>query len=161
MTEQDKKAIAALNTVSYGLYVISSKMDGRVNAQCGNSLFQITTAPRRVAVGINKSNYTFEFIRSSGVLCLNVLRQDQIPYVKHFGLQTGRKVDKFATVKYEARATGSPVLPDALAFMDCRVVVPNCVDCGTHMIFVCDMTEGDVLNPGEPLTYDFYRKNRT
>ena len=116
MTEQDKKAIAALNTISYGLYVISSKMDGRVNAQCGNSLFQITTAPRRVAVGINKSNYTFEFIRSSGVLCLNVLRQNQIPYVKHFGLQTGRKVDKFATVKYEARATGSPVLPDALAY---------------------------------------------
>ena len=97
MIEQDKKAIAALNMISYGLYVISSKMDGRVNAQCGNSLFQITTSPRRLAVGINKSNYTFEFIHSSGVLCVNVLRQDQIPYVKHFGLQTGRKVDKFAT----------------------------------------------------------------
>ena len=81
--------------------------------------------------------------------------------MKHFGLQTGRKVDKFATVKYEARATGSPVLPDALAYMDCRVVLPNCVDCGTHMIFVCDLAEGDVLNPGEPLTYDYYRKNRT
>jgi len=161
MTEQDKKTIAALNTISYGLYVISSKMDGRVNAQCGNSLFQITNSPRKIAVGINKSNYTFEFIKSSGAMAVNILKQDQIPYVKHFGLQTGRKVDKFATVKYETRGTGCPILPDALSYMDLRVIMPSCIDCGTHMIFVCDVVEGDVLNPGEPLTYDFYRKNRT
>ena len=71
MIDQDKKAIAALNTISYGLYVISSKMDGRVNAQCGNSLFQITNSPRKIAVGINKSNYTHELIRSSGVMAVN------------------------------------------------------------------------------------------
>jgi flavin reductase (DIM6/NTAB) family NADH-FMN oxidoreductase RutF len=161
MTDQDKKTIAALNTISYGLYVISSKMDGRLNAQCGNSLFQITNSPRKIAVGINKSNYTYEFIRSSGVLAVNVLRQDQIPHVKHFGLQTGRKVDKFATVKYETRETGCPILPDALSYMELRVIAPSCIDCGTHMIFVCDVVQGDVLNTGEPLTYDFYRKNRT
>ena len=161
MTEQDKKTIAALNTITYGLYVISSRMGEKVNAQCGNSMFQITNSPRKIAVGINKSNYTFEFIRASGVLAVNVLRQDQIPHVKHFGLQSGRKVDKFATVKYETRETGSPILPDALSFMDCRVIEPSCVDCGTHMIFVCDVVQGDVLNSGEPLTYDYYRKNRT
>jgi flavin reductase (DIM6/NTAB) family NADH-FMN oxidoreductase RutF len=161
MTDQDKKTIASLNTITYGLYVISSKMDGKVNAQCGNSLFQITNSPRKIAVGINKSNYTFEFIKSSGLLAVNVLKQDQIAYVKHFGLQTGRKVDKFATVKYETRATGCPILPDALSYMDLRVIMPSCIDCGTHMIFVCDVVEGEVLNLGEPLTYDFYRKNRT
>jgi flavin reductase (DIM6/NTAB) family NADH-FMN oxidoreductase RutF len=161
MTEQDKKTIAALNTITYGLYIVSSRTGEKVNAQCGNSMFQITNSPRRIAVGINKSNYTHEFIKSSGVLAVNVLRQDQIPHVKHFGLQSGRKVDKFAFVKFETRETGSPILPDALSFMDCRVIVPSCVDCGTHMIFVCDVVQGDVLNPGEPLTYDFYRKNRT
>jgi len=161
MTEQDKKAIAALNTITYGLYVVSSRTDEKVNAQCGNSMFQITNSPRKIAVGINKSNYTFEFIRASGVLAVNVLRQNQIAYVKHFGLQSGRKVDKFATTRFETRETGSPILPDALSFMDCRVIVPSCIDCGTHMIFVCDVVWGDVLNPGEPLTYDYYRRNRT
>jgi len=160
MTEQDKKAIDALNTISYGLYVISSKMDDRVNAQCGNSLFQITAAPRKVAIGINMKNYTFEFIKSSGVLAVNVLKQDQLSYVRHFGLQSGRKVDKFATVKYATRTTGCPILPDALAFFECRVVHPSCVDCGTHMLFVCDVVAGDVLNPGEALTYDYYRRQR-
>jgi flavin reductase (DIM6/NTAB) family NADH-FMN oxidoreductase RutF len=160
MTEQDKQAIAALNTITYGLYVISSLWDGKVNAQCGNSLFQITNSPRKIAVGINKSNYTYEFIRASGVLCINILKQDQIPYARHFGLQSGRTVDKFATVKYEVRDTGSPVLPDALSFLDCKVILPSCVDCGSHMLFICDVVTGAILNPGEPLTYDYYRKNR-
>jgi flavin reductase (DIM6/NTAB) family NADH-FMN oxidoreductase RutF len=160
MTEQDKQAIAAINTITYGLYVISSRMDNRVNAQCGNSLFQITSSPRRIAVGINKSNYTHEFITASAVLAVSVLRQDQIAYVKQFGLQSGRKVDKFATVKHITRSTGCPILPDALAFLDCRVNVPDCVDCGTHMVFICDVIEGEVLNPGEPLTYEYYRRNR-
>ncbi len=161
MTEQDKKAIAALNTITYGLYVISSIKDRAVNAQCGNSIFQITNSPRRLAIGINKTNLTHEFITASGALCVNVLRQDQLAYVRHFGLQSGRKVDKFATVKYVTRATGCPVLPDALSYFDCRVIVPSCVDCGTHMIFICDVIDADILNPGVALTYDYYRKNRT
>jgi flavin reductase (DIM6/NTAB) family NADH-FMN oxidoreductase RutF len=160
MTDQDKNALAALNTISYGLYVISSRVGDRINAQTGNSLFQVTTSPRQIALGINKSNYTYEFIRDSGVLAINVLKQDQIPYVKHFGLQTGRKTDKFATVKYAARTTGCPVLPDAHAFLDCRVLQPKCIDCGSHMVFICEVVDGEVLNPGEPLTYSYYRKNR-
>jgi flavin reductase (DIM6/NTAB) family NADH-FMN oxidoreductase RutF len=160
MTEQDKQAIAALNTISYGLYIISSRNGDRLNAQCGNSLFQITTSPRRVAIGINKGNYTFEFIKASGVLAVSVLRLDQIPHVKHFGLQSGRKVDKFATVKYETRETGCPILPNALAWFECRVIAEQCIDCGTHMLFLCDVVGGSVLAGGEPLTYDYYRKNR-
>jgi flavin reductase (DIM6/NTAB) family NADH-FMN oxidoreductase RutF len=113
-----------------------------------------------MAVGINKSNYTCEFIKASGVMAINALRQDQIPYVKHFGLQTGRKVDKFATVKYITRSTGCPILPDAHSFFECRVFHELCRDCGTHMLFVCDILEGDVLNPGEVLTYEYYRRNR-
>jgi flavin reductase (DIM6/NTAB) family NADH-FMN oxidoreductase RutF len=160
MTEQDKQTVAALNTISYGLYVISSKMDSKVNAQCGNSLFQITAAPRKVAIGINKKNYTFELIKSSGVLAVNVLKLEQLGYVRHFGLQSGRTVDKFANVKYTTRTTGCPILSDALAFFECRVIHPSCVDCGTHMLFVCDVVEGGVLNPGEALTYDYYRRQR-
>ena len=160
MTEQDKKTLAALNTISYGLYVISSKRGDRVNAQAGNSLFQITTSPRQIALGINKSNYTCEFIHESGLLAINVMKQDQIPLVKHFGLQSGRKVDKFAAVKYVTRTTGCPILPEAHSFLDCRVLREKCVDCGSHMLFVCEVVEGEVLNPGEPLTYDYYRKNR-
>ena len=160
MTEMDKKTLAAFNTISYGLYVISSRRGEKVNAQVGNSLFQITVSPRQIALGINKSNYTFEFIRDSLVVAVNVLRQDQIPLVKHFGLQSGRTVDKFSTVPYITRATGCPILPEALACMDCRINAPKCVDCGSHMVFICDVLEGEVLNPGAPLTYDYYRKNR-
>jgi flavin reductase (DIM6/NTAB) family NADH-FMN oxidoreductase RutF len=161
MTEHDKQTLASLNTITYGLYVISSRRGDQVNAQCGNSLFQVTVSPFQIAIGINRANYTFEFIRDSLALAINVLRQDQIPYVKHFGLQSGRTVDKFASVKYVTRSTGCPILPDAIAYMDCRVIAPKCIDCGTHMVFICDVVEGDVLNPGEPLTYDYYRNHRT
>jgi flavin reductase (DIM6/NTAB) family NADH-FMN oxidoreductase RutF len=160
MTEQDKQAIAAINQITYGLYVVSSKHDNRINAQIANSMFQITNTPRKVALGINKQNYTYELINASQVLTVNILRQDQLPYVRHFGLQSGRKVDKFARVRFEPGTLGCPILPDALAYLECRVSGSQCVDCGTHMLLVCDVVAGNVLNPGEPLTYDYYRKNR-
>lgn len=160
MTEQDKQAIAALNTISYGLYIISSKMNGRVNAQCANSLIQVTAAPRRIALGINKHNYTCEFINSSGLVAVSVLKQEQIHYVRHFGLQSGRKIDKFVGVSYITKETGCPILPDALAFLECRVLPDRSYDCGTHILFVCDVTSGGTMNPGTALTYDFYRRYR-
>jgi len=160
MPELNRKTIEALNKISYGIYIITSRRDGKVNGQCANAVFQVTSSPRRVAIGINKRNYTHEFIKESGVFAINILGQDQIHVAKHFGLQCGRDVEKFANIKFQTKKTGSPILPGALAYLDCKVIPSLTVDVGTHTIFVADVLEGDVLKEGEPLTYGFYRKNR-
>lgn len=69
MPQDKKKIIEAVNKISYGLYVITSVgNDGRINGQIGNTVFQITSTPLRVAVGINKKNYTYELIKKAAFL---------------------------------------------------------------------------------------------
>ncbi|MFA5779165.1 MAG: flavin reductase family protein [Elusimicrobiota bacterium] len=161
MPQDRKKIIESVNKISYGLYVITSvAKDGRINGQIGNTVFQITSTPMRVAVGINKNNYTYELIKESGVFVINVLKQSQIDLVPVFGLKSGREVNKFENVKYHKSITGVPVLDEILSWMECRVVNELTVDCGTHNIFVADVVDGDVITSGEPLTYKFYRDSK-
>ena len=161
MPPDRKKIIEAVNKISYGLYVITSVgKDGRINGQIGNTVFQITSVPLRVAVGINKNNYTYELIKESGVFAINVLKQSQIDLVPIFGLKSGREVNKFENVKYYKIASGVPVLNDILSWMECRIVGEMTVDCGTHALFVADVVDGDVITSDEPLTYKFYRDSK-
>lgn len=161
MSQDRKKIIEAVNKISYGLYVISSvAKDGRINGQIGNTVFQITSTPMRVAVGINKSNYTYELIKESGVFAINVLKQSQIDLVTVFGLKSGREINKFENVKYHRSINGVPVLDDIVSWMECRIVGEMAIDCGTHKLFVADVVDGDVITSDEPLTYKFYRDSK-
>lgn len=161
MAQEKKKIIEAVNTISYGLYVITSAgTDGRINGQIGNTVFQITSVPLRVAVGINKKNYTFELIKESGVFAINVLKQEQVGLVPLFGLKSGREINKFENVKYHKCCVNVPVLDDIVSWMECRVVSGMTVDCGTHALFVADVVDGNVTAAAEPLTYKFYRDSK-
>lgn len=161
MTQDRKKIIEAVNKISYGLYVITSVgKDGRINGQIGNTVFQITSIPLRVAVGINKNNYTHELIKESGVFVINVLKQSQIELVPVFGLKSGREVNKFEDVKYHKSVDDVPILDDILCWMECRIVGEMTVDCGTHALYVADVVDGDVVGSEEPLTYKFYRDSK-
>jgi len=82
-------------------------------------------------------------IRDSGVFAVNVLGHDNIETGRHFGLKTGRKTDKFAGVDYDTKATGCPILKDAIAWMDCKVVSFH--DAGDHTLFIGEVIDGGVL----------------
>lgn len=161
MPQDRKKIIEAVNKISYGLYVITSVgNDGRINGQIGNTVFQITSTPLRVAVGINKNNYTHELIKESGVFAINVLQQNQLELVTLFGLKSGREINKFENIKYHKCCVNVPIIDDILSWMECRVVNELTVDCGTHALFVADVVDGDVITSDEPLTYKFYRDSK-
>lgn len=161
MTEEDKKRIEpALFKISYGLYVVGSVKDGKPNAQVCNTVFQLTSTPMRIALGINKNNLTNEYIKSSGVLSVCVLGQDGQDMVRNFGFKSGREINKFEKVKYFTGKLGVPVIEDCIAYMECRVVPELTVDVGTHTLFIAEVVEGAVRDEGTPMTYAFYRENR-
>ncbi len=91
--------------------------------------------------------------------CVHVLGADNIPTGKHFGLVSGKKTDKFAGVEFDVKATGAPILRDAIAWLDCKVVSHH--DAGDHTLFIGEVLEGGVLSDGvKPLIYDkesFYK----
>lgn len=151
---------SALDTVSYGLYIVTSIKDGKINGQTVNSVFQLTSTPPQIAVCINKRNLTHEYISASGVLAVSVLSQEQVDTVKKFGYQSGRNVDKFADVKYIPGLNGCPILVDCLSYLEAEVVPDKVVDVGTHTMFVAKVTSGRLVEKRKPLTYALYREKK-
>jgi ferric-chelate reductase [NAD(P)H] len=145
--------------LSYGLYVVTSQLEGRLNGQIVNTVLQVTSEPPRVAVIINKNNLTYEFISKSKVFGASVLETaTPLTFIGLFGFKSGRDTDKLSQVTFIQGSTGVPLVTDySLSVIEAKVI--DEVDVGTHTLFVGDVVSGDVLRQGEPLTYAYYHTN--
>jgi flavin reductase (DIM6/NTAB) family NADH-FMN oxidoreductase RutF/rubredoxin len=155
--EFDRKALYA---ISYGVYVVTSHLGGKLNGQIANTVFQVTAEPPRIAVCINKANLTHEYISNNGVFAVSIL-DESVPmeFIGNFGFKSGREIDKLSEVNYKKGATGCPIVTDyALSTLEAKVI--NQVDVGTHTIFVGDLVGGEVLRQGKPLTYAGYHEKK-
>jgi flavin reductase (DIM6/NTAB) family NADH-FMN oxidoreductase RutF/rubredoxin len=147
--------------ISYGLYVICSKDKDKFNGQTANSLFQITSEPIQVALGINKGNLTHEYIKKSGVFTVSILKRDNHDLVKHFGFQSGRDIDKMRNIKTKlGEKTGVPYVSNTLAYLECEVDWERTVEVDTHTLFIARVVGAGELKDGEPMTYAYYRATR-
>ena len=148
----------ALHKLSYGIYVVTSIKDGRLNGQIANTVIQVTAEPPTIAVSINRNNLTWELIKSSRVFAVSVLCEDTpLIFIGRFGFHSGRETDKFEGVEYRLGQTGAPiVLDNAVAFMEARVIQE--VDVGTHTIFIGQLVDADIINDKTCLTYEHYHQ---
>ena len=150
--------IKTLYKVSYGLYVVGSVKNEKYNGQIANTVFQITSEPPTIAVSINKSNLTHEFIKESKVFAVSILsKETPMRFIGHFGFKSGRDTDKFKDVKYKSGITGAPVVLEyTIAYLETEVT--NMVDVGTHTIFIGKVVDAEILGTGEPMTYAYYHE---
>jgi uncharacterized repeat protein (TIGR04076 family) len=107
--------------------------------------------PFYLMASIWKKNLSHDLIKESGVFAVHVLRNDQVAVARHFGKQSGRDVDKFASIPYRTDKTGAPILSDCLAYLDCRVV--SATDSGDHTIFVGEVQAAERVTRGDPLSF--------
>jgi len=148
----------ALYNLSYGLYVVASEKQGKLNAQIANTVIQVPSEPPAIAVCINKQNLTHEFITESKVFTASILSQDTpLSFIGHFGFKSGREVDKLKDVNYKLGEAKAPIVLDhSVAYLEAKVI--NQVDVGTHTIFIGEVVGADVLGEGEPMTYAYYHQ---
>lgn len=155
-----KNDLSALFNIGYGLYVITSKDEnGRDNGLIVNTVAQLTNTPNRVAVTINKQNYSYHVIKQTGIMNLNCISQDA-PFAlfERFGFQSGRTVDKFAGMEICRSDNGLVFLTQHVnSFLSLKV--ENYIDLDTHGIFICSITESRVLSKVETMTYTYYQNN--
>ena len=146
----------ALFNLSYGLYIVGSCNDGKLNAQVANAVMQITGDPITMAVCVNKQNYTTEFISSSGVFSVSVLEEDvPMTYIGQFGFKSGRDIDKFKDTDYILSGSGAPVVKGwCLSGFEARVI--DRIDVHTHVLFVGEVLSAEVFKEGTALTYANY-----
>ncbi len=155
----NKNDLTALFNIGYGLYVVTSNDGKRDNGLIVNTVTQITNIPNRIAVCINKANYSHHVIKQTGIMNVNCLSTDApFEIFKTFGFQSGRNVDKFAGQEVLRADNGLVFLPRYInSFMSLKV--EQYLDMDTHGMFICTVTEARVISKTETMTYTYYQNN--
>ncbi|MBR3893918.1 MAG: flavin reductase [Clostridia bacterium] len=155
----EKMNPSALFRIGYGLYVVTSNDGKKDNGLIVNTVVQLTDSPNRVAVTINKRNYSHEIIQKTkkmNVNCLSV--ETPFEVFKAFGFVSGRDVDKFADCTPPRSDNGLIYLPRYInAYLSLEV--EQYIDFDTHGMFVCTVSEAKVISDLETMTYTYYQKN--
>ncbi|MBQ7548536.1 MAG: flavin reductase [Clostridia bacterium] len=150
----------AMYKIGYGLYVLSARVNGADNACIINTAIQVTSAPNRISVTVNKQNKTHDMIVDSGKFNISMLSESaDFAVFERFGFQSGANADKLADYSNVARSeNGIIYLPQSTtAFLSATVF--SAVDLGTHTMFIANVTDGALTSDANSLTYDYYQKN--
>ncbi len=155
----DKNDLTALFNIGYGLYVVTSNDGKKDNGLIVNTVTQVTSTPNRLAVTINKENYSHHVIKQSGIMNINCLSVDApFSVFEQFGFKSGRNIDKFQNMTPLYADNGLAFLPRYInSFMSLKV--EQYVDLDTHGMFICSVTEARVISDAETMTYAYYHKN--
>jgi len=155
----NKHDLSALFNIGYGLYVITSSDGRKDNGLIVNTVTQVTSTPNRIAVTINKQNYSHHVIRQTGIMNINCLTEEApFSVFEAFGFQSGRNVDKFADCTPLRSDNGLVFLPRYInSFMSLKV--EQYLDLDTHGMFICSVTESRVISDKDTMTYTYYQEN--
>ena len=155
----NKNDMTALFKLGYGLYVVTSNDGKRDNGLIVNTVSQVADNPTKIAVTINKANYSHHIIKQTGVMNVNCLTVDApFKVFENFGFQSGRNVDKFADCTPLRSDNGLVFLPRYInAFMSLKV--EQYVDLESHGMFICSITEARTISDRETMTYAYYHQN--
>ena len=155
----NKNDLTALFRIGYGLYVVTSNDGKKDNGLIVNTVTQLTDTPNRVAVNINKANYSHHIIKQTGILNVNCLSVDApFSVFERFGFQSGRTVDKFEGITPVRSDNGLIILPKYINAA-ISLKVEQYVDLDTHGMFICSVTEARVMSEKETMSYTYYQNN--
>ena len=155
----NKNDLTALFKIGYGLYVVTSNDGNKDNGCIVNTVSQVTSTPNRVAVCINKQNYSHHVIKQTGIMNVNCLSVEApFSVFESFGFRSGRNVNKFEGTEVMRSDNGLAFLGRYInAFMSLKV--EQYVDLDTHGMFICSVTEARVMSDKETMTYTYYQDN--
>lgn len=144
--------------LSYGLYIVSSAANGKASGCVVNTLQQVTAIPARFSVALSKDNFTEQLIEESGVFHGVVLTRDvPMEFIGRFGFRSGKDFDKFEGMNVLEDTHHIPYLTDyACAHFTCKVI--HKVDIGTHVLFVGEVLDAEIVKDEPPMTYAYYHE---
>ena len=144
--------------IGYGLYVLTAKDDAKDNGCIINTVMQVTSNPLQVAIAVNKKNYTNEMIQKTRKFNLSILSEKaDFEIYKHFGYQSGREVDKFASFTEAKRSPNGVLYITKGTNAYISAYVQQEVDLGTHSLFIAQLVATESLSDDKSATYDYYQ----
>lgn len=156
MADFDKKALFNLG---YGLYVLTVNDGKKDNGMIINTVAQVASSPERIAISVNKANYSHDVIRQTGIMNIHPLTEDTpFSVFQKFGFCSGRDTNKFEGEQVFHSANGAPVLTANInSFISLKV--ERYIDLGSHGMVICEITDGAVMNNKPTMTYSYYHAN--
>ena len=141
----------ALFSLSYGVFILGTKSNGKINACVTNTCMQVANAPTRIAISVINTNLTCSMIKESGVFALSILdKTTAFETIKRFGYQSGKTVDKFADFPYSTDDEGCPYLNSQIcALISAKVLSSQ--DLGTHTLFTAEVTDAKMMSKQDPI----------
>ena len=150
----------AMYALSYGLFVVSTKVGDKDNGCITNTAIQVTSDPNQIALAVNRANYTNELMKQAGIFNISVISEEaDFELFKRFGFQSGRDIDKYAGFDDFARTANglTYVTKGTNAYLSAKIVKE--VELGTHTLFIAEVTDMDVLSKAASATYSYYQSN--
>ena len=156
ITNKSKIDLAAMDTISYGVYLVSASYQNRLNAQVSTVAFQVTSEPIKIAICLNKNNFTHQLVKSSKAFGIFVLSYDApADFIKSFGFRSGASVDKLSGITYLNLETASPLITEhAISILDLELF--DFLDAGTHTVFIGSLLAANKLSDHNSLSYRYY-----
>ena len=148
----------SLFNLSYGMCIVSSKSEDKVNGCIVNTVFQVTPEPPTVAISMNRGNLTWDYIKESRVFAVSILAEEAPTLlIGKFGFRSGRDFNKFEDVQHRFGETGCPVVTDSVVgFIEAEVT--DSVEVETHTIFIAKIVACQRIGDNKyPMTYNYYR----
>ncbi len=147
----------ALYNLSYGVFVLGTCDGEKINACITNTCIQVASNPIRIAISVLNQNLTCDMIKSSGVFNLSVLDNScTFDLIKHFGMQSGKNVDKFADFPHGTDENGCPYIKQSVcSVLRCKVL--SSTDLGSHTLFIAEVQNAFIVSKNPPLTYADYQ----
>ena len=150
----------AMYKLGYGLYVLTANDGGKDNGCIINTAIQVANTPNRIAISVINTNHTCQMVKNTGVFNVSCLTE-AAPFAvySHFGMNSGRDIDKFADFTACERADNGVlyVTKDTNGWLGCKVV--SSTDLGSHTLFIAELTHGEVLSDMPSVTYAYYQDN--
>ncbi|MCE5201762.1 MAG: flavin reductase family protein [Synergistaceae bacterium] len=152
----NKIEMKSLFSMTYGMYIVSTAVEGKLNGQVANAVMQITGDPVCVTTCLNKANLTAEMIGKSGFFSVSILEIDvPMTFIGQFGFKSGRDINKFENVNFLIGETGAPMVTDwSIGTFEAKVL--HTMELPTHVLFVGEVISCKFLKEATPLTYADY-----
>jgi flavin reductase (DIM6/NTAB) family NADH-FMN oxidoreductase RutF len=148
----EKKYIEALGKMTYGIYVLTTFYDDKINGMIASWVSQISYDPPLIMAAIHPNRYSHHLIEQNGSFALHVLAKDQADFLSRF--KGDDPAGKFEGIQWSKGKTGCPILKDCVAFFECTAIAAYTP--GNHTVFIAEIVDATRFSDQRPLiTLDY------
>ena len=139
----------ALKKLTTGIYIVTSRKGPEINGMVASWISQVSFVPPLIMVAVKQERYSLKMIEQGKVFAVNILSTQQHELIPTFKGKNN-PAEKFLDTSHAPGKTGAPIIKDALAYLDCKLIEQFTP--GDHTLFIGEVVEGAVMNEGVPLS---------